>query len=292
MPSFYDFFGKNASVCYCGEVNKNILNFIVLVGFLILISVPIYTTSLLDIAQQEKNQLLAQKLLAEKLAAQEAELKKQKALPERIYLLGEFDPAKRDDFAVVPKSLSISGYTMYLRKETLDAFLKMEDAADKDGIDLRVASATRNFTYQKNLWNNKWNALPTGMDGLKKFQKILDFSAAPGTSRHHWGTEIDINNANPQYFNTEEGEEVYNWLAKNAWEFGFCQPYTAKGTDRPTGYNEEKWHWSYVPLSKNFTEDYKNLITNDDIKGFDGEEYVPDLNLINEYVLGINPECL
>ena len=288
-------------MCYCGEVKENILNFIALAAFLILISLPIYTSSLLDIAQQEKNQLLAQKLLSEKISEQEAEIKKQKALPEKIYLLGEFNPAKRNDFVVVPKVLSISGYTMYLRKETLDAFLKMEDAADKDGIELRVASATRNFDYQKNLWNNKWvgavfidgkNLAKTIPDGLTRFEKILEYSAVPGTSRHHWGTEIDLNAATPQYFDTKEGEAVYDWLEKNASTYGFCQPYTLKGSDRPTGYNEEKWHWSYLPLSKTFTEEYKSLITDDDIKGFDGDEYAPQLDLINNYVLGINSECL
>ena len=268
---------------------------------MVLISIPIYTSSLLDLAQQQDNSMLAQKLLREKLAAQEAQIKKQKALPEKIYLLGEFDPSKMANFAVVPKIYSISGYMMYLRKETLDVFIKMEDAADKDGIELRIASATRNFSYQKNLWNNKWagvtlvdgqNLAKTIPDGLSRFQKILEYSAVPGTSRHHWGTEIDLNAATPEYFETKEGEAVYTWLEKNAATYGFCQPYTLKGSNRSTGYNEEKWHWSYAPLSKTFVEEYKNLITNDDIKGFDGDEYVPNLNIIDDYVLGINPKCL
>jgi LAS superfamily LD-carboxypeptidase LdcB len=130
------------------------------------------------------------------------------------------------------------------------------------------------------------------MDGLTKFQTILEYSAVPGTSRHHWGTDIDINGASPEYFETEKGEEVYNWLNQNAASFGFCQTYTAKGPDRPNGYNEEKWHWSYLPLSQKFTEDYKNLITNSDITGFDGDEYVNQEDLIDNYVLGINPQCL
>ncbi len=37
-------------------------------------------------------------------------------------------------------------------------------------------------------------------------------------------------------------------LTANAAKFGFCQPYNVK-TDRK-GYNEEKWHWSFMPLSK------------------------------------------
>jgi LAS superfamily LD-carboxypeptidase LdcB len=114
----------------------------------------------------------------------------------------------------------------------------------------------------------------------------------PGTSRHHWGTDIDINDANPQYFEKEKGEKEYEWLVKNAWSFGFCQPYNQKGTDRPTGYNEEKWHWSYTPIAKNLTQDYKNIIKDEDINDFLGDEYVVGQDLINNYVLGINTDCI
>ena len=263
------------------NVRKNILNFTLLIIFLILISIPIINSSVLYIKQQEENEALNQKFLAIEQA--------QKNAQEKVYLLGKFNPAQNINFAIVPADYSVSGYTMYLRKETLNAFLQMEEAAKKDGVNLKIASATRNFDYQEDLWDNKWNALPSSMDGLIKFQTILEYSAVPGTSRHHWGTEIDFNNANPQYFNTKEGEAVYDWMEKNAASFGFCQPYTP---GRPTGYDEEKWHWSYSPLSKGFTEDYKKLVTEKDIKGFEGSEYVAGQNLINNYVLEINPECL
>lgn len=120
----------------------------------------------------------------------------------------------------------------------------------------------------------------------------MEYSAVPGTSRHHWGTDIDINNSTPPYFDSEKGELEYAWLVKNAPLFGFCQPYTLKGTARPTGYNEEKWHWSYLPLAKTFTQEYKNLIKDGDIKEFLGDEYVSGQDLINKHVLGINPDCL
>jgi len=190
---------------------------------------------------------------------------------------------------------------MFLRKETLDAFLKMAEAADKDMIDLKIASATRNFDYQRGIWNNKWsgvtlvegNDLSKSIpDGLERFKKILEYSAAPGTSRHHWGTDIDINGAVPEYFATEKGQKVYEWLTKNAPSFGFCETYNLKGSARGTGYNEEKWHWSYLPLSQTFTQEYKNLIKNEDIKGFLGDEHVTSLDLINDYVLAVNPECI
>lgn len=220
---------------------------------------------------------------------------------DKIYLTGRFDPAERENFVLIPAQYALSANKMYLRKEALDAFKKMVEAADQDEVELKIASATRNFDYQKNIWNNKWegitlvdgkylsNSIP---DGLERFEKILEYSAAPGTSRHHWGTDIDINDANPQYFDSEKGEKEYQWLVKNAWAFGFCQTYTLKGSTRPTGYNEEKWHWSYMPIAKNLMQDYKNLITDADINGFLGDEYVTGQDLINNYVLSINPDCL
>jgi LAS superfamily LD-carboxypeptidase LdcB len=177
----------------------------------------------------------------------------------------------------------------------------MAEAADKDEVELNIASATRNFDYQKDLWNKKWEGLTlvegkdlskSIADNFERMNKILEYSAIPGTSRHHWGTDIDIDSAIPEYFNTPKGEKIYNWLVSNASMFGFCQPYNQKDSARPSGYNEEKWHWSYLPLSKKFTEDYKNLITDDDIRGFDGDEYVVNFNIINNYVEDINPECL
>jgi LAS superfamily LD-carboxypeptidase LdcB len=264
---------------------------------LILLCIPIATSSLLDFEQKRENEENYKKLLKEELAQKEANKKAE----EKIYLMGKFDPAQREDFILIPKEYTTNGNAMYLRKETLDAFLKMQDTADKNEIELKIASATRNFDYQKNIWNNKWtgvvfvdgqNLLKSITDGLERFKKILEYSAAPGTSRHHWGADIDINEANPEYFEGENGEEVYEWLTKNAFLFGFCQPYNLKGSNRPTGYSEEKWHWSYLPLAKNFTQEYKNLITNTDINGFLGDEYVPELDLINNYILGINPECL
>jgi LAS superfamily LD-carboxypeptidase LdcB len=219
----------------------------------------------------------------------------------KIYLMGKFEPEQRKDFTLVPSEYNANGYKMYLRKEALTAFSKMAEAAKKDVIELKIVSATRNFNYQKSLWNNKWtgvtivngqNLFKSISSGIERFKKILEYSAVPGMSRHHWGSDLDINNVNPSYFNLNKGEKEYMWLVKNASLFGFCQPYTLKGTARPTGYNEEKWHWSYLPLAKAFTEQYKDLIKEEDINGFLGDENVLGQDLINNYVLGINPDCI
>jgi LAS superfamily LD-carboxypeptidase LdcB len=276
-----------------GKISKYKFPLLVLI-FSLLLAILL---SFFTLEQKKISEIKYQKFLQEQLALKEAEKKEE----QKIYLMGKFDQGSREDFGPIPLRYTTNQNKMYLRKETLSAFLEMQKSAVKDGVDLKIASATRNFDYQKNIWNNKWTGLTLvdGKDlsksipsGLNRFKKILEYSSAPGTSRHHWGTDIDLNDANPDYFETEKGAEVYEWLERNANSFGFCQPYNQKGTERQTGYNEEKWHWSYLPLSKNFTQKYNALIKSEDIKGFLGDEYVPSLNLINDYVLGINPDCL
>lgn len=264
---------------------------------ILLIFVPYLTDDFFDLRQEKENELL----LAEQKKREEMAKRIEEERKLKIYLTGNFDPEKRIDFILVPKEHNIAGYNIYLREEALNAFLEMADRALMDGIKLNITSGTRNFDYQKELWNKKWTGatLVEGKDlskkipdGLERFKKILEYSAPPATSRHHWGTEIDISSVNPKFFETEEGQKVFMWLSTNAPLFGFCQTYNEKGDLRPTGYNEEKWHWSYLPLARGFTEEYKKLIKKEDIKGFDGDEYVKDLDLIENYVLGINPDCL
>lgn len=221
------------------------------------------------------------------------------------YLTGRFDPSTREDFILVSLENTFGASPMYLLRETNEAFILMREAAKKDGVDLKIASATRNFEDQKNIWNEQWIDVPAPdekeiaqniPEGLRRFRKILKFRSAPGTSRHHFGTDLDINRVNPLFANSfrdkDAREQIYAWLVKNAAEFGFCQTYTPKGAERETGYSEERWHWSYVPLSRIFTQEYKNLIKPEDISGFLGDEYAESEDLINKYVLSINPECL
>lgn len=267
--------------------------FIFLLVLIFFMFIPYPKTEFLDLKQLKADKEKYQQLLKE----EELRIEKQK----KIYLTGKFDPSKREDFSLIPVEYVLGGTKMYLRKETLDAFLQMAEKAREDKIDLKIASATRNFDYQNEIWAKKWsgatlvdgkNLSITIPDGLDRLKKILEYSAVPGTSRHHWGTDIDINGADVSYFESKKGKREYEWLTQNAPLFGFCQTYDLKGSARPTGYNEEKWHWSFMPLSRVFLEEYKNLIKLEDIKGFDGDEYVAGLNLINDYVLAINPSCV
>jgi zinc D-Ala-D-Ala carboxypeptidase len=202
------------------------------------------------------------------------------------YLMGKFDPTKHPDFIIIDKKHALKP-DMYLRKEAYEAFKKMAIAAEKDGIILNIISATRNFDYQKQIWDTKWNALKD-KTAEARAKNILQYSAMPGASRHHWGTDIDMNNLSNPFFEKNGGKKIYDWLVTHASTYGFCQPYTA---GRKTGYKEEKWHWTYLPLSKNFTAIAGKYLKNDMITGFKGSETALKLDIVNNFILGINPNC-
>src|SRR5882762_752906 len=214
---------------------------------------------------------------------------------EKNYLLGRFDPSKDSQFVQLTSTYAQgSALNGFLRKETFEAFQKMASSAKKNGVNLSIISATRNFDSQKKIWENKWNGktmvegknLTTIPDLKERARLILLYSSMPATSRHHWGTDMDLNSLDNNYFLTGEGLRIYQWLEAHASEFGFCQPYTSKASGR-SGYEEEKWHWSYLPLSKLFLEEYKKQISYTDIAGFEGSDQALSLQVISNYVDGV-----
>ena len=57
------------------------------------------------------------------------------------------------------------------------------------------------------------------------------------------------------------------------------------------GYNEEKWHWSYLPVAQPYLQEYPNRVSYEDIQGFKGSEAAEKIEVIPNYVQGINLEC-
>lgn len=201
-------------------------------------------------------------------------------------LIGKINPAANPNFVEIePKYCTKSD--IYLRKEAYDAFVKMHRAAADAGIQLTIISATRSFDYQKRIWEDKWKRPKyMGWQRIDIAKDILSYSSMPGTSRHHWGTDIDLNSLDPEWFNSSRGQKTYKWLVENGPKFGFYQVYTSKDTGR-TGYNEEKWHWSYLPLAEQMLEAYNVQILAADIKGFDGATLSDSIDVIGNYVNGV-----
>jgi hypothetical protein len=87
-------------------------------------------------------------------------------------------------------------------------------------------------------------------------REILQTSSAPGISRHHWGTDVDLGTGDDALTNAPWSQGgrfagAYQWLQQNALVYGMFQPYTA---GRSGGYLEERWHWSYYPVAQALVE--------------------------------------
>jgi len=206
------------------------------------------------------------------------------------FLIGKTHYEKDSTFVLIDKEHTVLN-PIYgrIQKLTYDAYLKMYADALKDSIKLTVTSASRNYWVQKHIWDVKWNKYKD--IGKNRVLHILKYSSMPGISRHHWGTDMDFNGTSSSYWSSSNGKRTYNWLKNNAHKYGFFQPYTLKSNSNRTGFNEEKWHWSYAPLSDIYTKAYFDIIkindAKNDIKGFSGDQFAPELNIINLYVLGI-----
>lgn len=158
---------------------------------------------------------------------------------------------------------------------TAAAFQVLAERAAGEGYDLRIASAFRGYDRQVRIVNDKWRGLRsvTDADGqiLERTSQtdgawlstILRFSALPGTSRHHWGTDLDIWDAaavsegyrlglSPAEY--EVGgpfSEMTRWLDERMQADdaeGFFKPYAV---DRG-GVAPEAWHISYRPVARQY----------------------------------------
>jgi hypothetical protein len=96
---------------------------------------------------------------------------------------------------------------------------------------------------------------PAGFKPLsdeQKQQEILQASSAPGTSRHHWGTDYDIVDPKMRAEDWERGgafADEYSWLRANAIQYGFIQSFTRESAALGIAHMEERWHWSYWPVA-------------------------------------------
>lgn len=156
-----------------------------------------------------------------------------------------------------------------LHRETIPAALALREAARADGIDLAIVSSFRPFDRQVAIWNAKFRGerplldraghpLDTAaLDERARVDAILLWSALPGASRHHWGTDMDVVDraaVDPDYHPQLTAAEfssggpfvrLNDWLSLNMGRFGFFRPYTR---DRG-GVQPEPWHLSHAPVA-------------------------------------------
>lgn len=167
-----------------------------------------------------------------------------------------------------------------VHKDIVEPFLKLQADAKEAGFDLQIVSGFRDFSRQLMIWTAKTNGERdliaedgsclsfAALSNQQLLQAIMRWSAIPGASRHHWGTDIDVYDAkaidddyNIQLVDTEvygsgPFTALHDWLdEKMAHDeaHGFFRPYTKEAYETcGGGVSPERWHLSYAPLSAKF----------------------------------------
>jgi LAS superfamily LD-carboxypeptidase LdcB len=157
--------------------------------------------------------------------------------------------------------------------DAVGAFRALRTAAGAEGFDLAILSGFRSFERQLSIWNRKAMGELAVLDSASRpldvsslgprelMLSILRWSALPGASRHHWGTDVDVYDARakPEGYEveltpaeTEPGSmfgPLHEWLdacMARGSAFGFFRPY-----DRDRGgVAPERWHLSYAPVAR------------------------------------------
>ena len=191
-------------------------------------------------------------------------------------------------------------------------FLAMRDAAMRAGLNLAPVSAFRDFERQRAIWNAKYRGerpardrrgrtvQMSALDPRTRVETILLWSALPGASRHHWGSDIDVADGGIIAAGYEPRLEVEEfrcggpfaalsaWLGAHMQRFGFYRPYTRRGQ----GVQPEPWHLSYAPVSRPALRRMTVRLLAEAIvgNGVDGEaEILARLPVIRErYVLAVD----
>jgi LAS superfamily LD-carboxypeptidase LdcB len=157
-----------------------------------------------------------------------------------------------------------------LHLEVAAPFMALRRAAAAEGMDLLAASSFRDFSRQLLIWNSKFAGERPIRDAAgmlidvaslapaERVDMILTWSALPGASRHHWGTDADLIDAgavSPDYQAQLTPEEfasggpfnrLAEWLERHAPRFGFYRPYRGVRS----GVQPEPWHYSFAPTAE------------------------------------------
>ena len=198
-----------------------------------------------------------------------------------------------------------------LHRAVVDAFLAMREAAAGAGIDLLPLSSFRDFERQRRIWNAKYRGERPAFDRRgrladmsrlppeSRVKMILLWSALPGASRHHWGSDIDVVDGRvaaggyvpklerAEFMRGGPFHSLSRWLAGNMRRYGFYRPYARAGS----GVQPEPWHLSFAPVARRALP----LLTVDVLAraiegaGVEGEAAILDQlpSIHKRYVLGV-----
>jgi LAS superfamily LD-carboxypeptidase LdcB len=168
--------------------------------------------------------------------------------------------------------------SIMIHAQVVEPFVALQTQAAKQGFDLQICSGFRSFERQLHIWNGKLSGLrpvvdkagnPIVLEALSpwdQIQAVLRWSALPGASRHHWGTDFDVYDAAamPEGYQIQltpeevEGAGIFapmhDWLDSSfeGDSLGFYRPY---GTDKG-GVAPERWHLSYAPIADIYAREH------------------------------------
>jgi LAS superfamily LD-carboxypeptidase LdcB len=156
-----------------------------------------------------------------------------------------------------------------LHAHVVAPLLSLRRAALADGFDPVPHSSFRDFSRQLTIWNGKFSGERPMLDASgqrvdasaltpqERIEAILAWSALPGASRHHWGTDVDFidGRATPPGYRVQLTAEEFapgglyaplaEWLEANGARFGFFRPF--RGV--LSGVQAEPWHFSFAPVA-------------------------------------------
>ncbi len=167
--------------------------------------------------------------------------------------------------------ISVSDFNCVLHPRAVAPLQELAAAAKASGFNLQVASSYRDFARQLLIWNNKANGLRPVLDAngelvdvtllndKEKIFAILRWSALPGASRHHWGTDLDVYDTSRMDANyalqltlaETQGDgpfaAFHYWLNAELMNCsrGFFRPFC----DGVGAVAAEPWHLSYAPVA-------------------------------------------
>lgn len=165
-----------------------------------------------------------------------------------------------------------------VHRQLCEPLLFLQARVASAGFILKVASSYRSFERQLLIWNNKARGLRPVLNDAgetidlsllsprDKVFAILRWSALPGASRHHWGTDIDVYDGSciaadyqlqltvAETLGDGPFAEFHRWLDEELAQGNsdFFRPYAQ---DRG-GIAPEPWHLSYAPLAKTFSQQF------------------------------------
>ena len=165
-----------------------------------------------------------------------------------------------------------SAPSVQVHQLVLEPLIELREAAAERGFELCLCSGFRSFERQLQIWNGKASGERPVMDTSgqqidigelspwDQVQAIMRWSALPGASRHHWGTDFDIYDAKamPEGYQIQltpqetQGEgffaPMHAWLDAHLPTTAFYRPYAIDSG----GIAPERWHLSYRPLADQY----------------------------------------